>query len=163
MQPLAARAQKEKALSKKLVGITQVDTKKRHGAQWEALWIYHHSCLYVCLPIRHGSVEGFWHVHLNSSCKVTLWTILIQSCLCDPMWSHVIPCDCMSTGGSGKKNWIWVWIESRGVCCEGPRISPFEAHPRSANAPSSGAALHPGNPILWPPAGSQKHHNFWSC
>ena len=75
------------------------------------------------------------------------------------MWSYVTVCQLRV--GNGKTNWIWVWIEFRGVfllwrLCLGYLRNDMAPEPQEA--PSSGAELHPGNllckpwkPFLWLP------------
>ena len=60
---------------------------------------------------------------------------------------------CQLRVGSGRTNWIWVWIESRGVfelwrLCVGYLRKDMAPEPQEA--PSSGAELHPGNLLCKP-------------
>ena len=60
---------------------------------------------------------------------------------------------CQLRVGSGRTNWIWVWIESRGVfelwrLCLGYLRKDMAPEPQEA--PSSGAELHPGNLLCKP-------------
>ena len=92
MQPLAARAQKEKALSKKLVGITQVDTKKKTWGSMRSL-VNLSPFLLVCLLANSAWLR--WRL-LACAFKLFLQGYLVD--YLDPillMWSHVIPCDPM--------------------------------------------------------------------